>query len=191
MQQKYRECVSGVTFIREASKCVLTRNNNPLHIVKNFAVVSVQADAPGKGVHTLSMKSILLEVPDQGLVLMVDGPANGIQSIWKELNAASIQDHCGNVVDWHLQRRSRANTAERPRSVLVGRTKTISDLVILAMIQRIRETLGMGWDCVVGHTGMFSDKQLIIVEGSLPQILYLQDHVTACVTVAPTNVTPI
>ena len=185
MQPKYKDCVASVTFVREASKCVFTRNGNPLHTVKNVVAVRIQAESTGKLPQCISMRNTLLDIPVHGLAVLVDGPANCIQSICLSLNAANVSNGAGGTIDWRVQRRSRAHTAEHPRSVLVGQTVTQSLLLIKGIVFGTKNIVGGRGDCLVGHTGMFGDNTNILMEGSLPQILLLQEHVSECTVISP------
>jgi hypothetical protein len=184
LHKKYEDCVSNILFIREASKCVFTRNGNPLHTIKNIAAVTVQAEATRDAPQVRSMRGLLLDLPVQGVALLIDGPAAGIHSIWQLVNASPVNDAVGGAIDWKLQRRSRANTSAHTRSVLVGQTYTSSILIIKHCVARVKSILG-GKDCIVGHAAMYADNSNILMEGTLQQILALQEYTAECVAVSP------
>jgi hypothetical protein len=178
-------CVSNILFIREASRCVFTRNNNPLHIVKSVVAVTVQAEAPRNVPQELSMKSLLLDIPVQGGRLLIDGPTESIHTIWQIMNAHPIDDGVGGIVDWKLERRSRANNPAHARSILVGQTCTTALLILRHGVASIKSVLGGRGDCIIGHSSMYADNTNLLMEGTLHQILALQVHTAECVAVSP------
>jgi hypothetical protein len=188
LQQKFKNCVSGMSFISEASRCVFTRDNNPVHVNRNVAAITVQADAPPNNPSVLSMRSLLLDVPSPGETLIIDGPAESILTIWHMVNAGLVGDEAQYVTGWKLHRRSQACSAAHPRSEIVGQTNTRSLLIIVAIVGAIKTILNNRRDCLIGHSMMFANNANIVLDGTMLQILALQDHMRECVAISPTKV---
>jgi hypothetical protein len=181
-----KNCVSDVCFIQEASRIVMTRDNNPIHVVKNVVAVTVRAEAPPSAPRMLSMRSVLLDEPVQGTRLLIDGPSVGIHTIWSVVHAMGLDNGAGSAVVWSLERRSRAHSQAQSRNVLVGQMLTRGLLMVKFNVMAIKNNLGdRGADCFVGHSSMYADNTNLLMEGTLPQILALQKHVAECVAVSP------
>ena len=67
----------------------------------------------------------------------------------------------------------------------MGPTSTNSLFLLRAIVGGVKNIVGVGSGCLVGHTGLFSDNTNIIADGSLTQVLAIQPLVAECVPVTP------
>jgi len=183
LHNKYDNMVKEVCFIREASRCVFTRDNTPMHTVKNVAVVTVQASLGSKKETVHSMRSMLLEEASSGEDILIDAPANTAMAIWQKLNAIGQLPGPWSI-DWQMHVRSRGNTSTHPRSMLVGHTGRAAEIEVRAIISKIKHELGEP-NMIIGRKSMFADNNTIIAEGNIHQFTALCPLVEECVLVSP------
>ena len=169
LQPKYSNHVSEICFIREASRCVFTRGNTPIHTIKNIVAVTVQASTTATVSRELAMRSLLLGEASKGEDILIDVPAKNAYEIWHQLNARPLSAETDLRIERKLHKRSRANTATDPRSTLVGHTSKAALVEVRGLIRQIRKDFGQE-GIIIGHASMFGDNTTVIVEGTLPQI---------------------
>jgi len=185
LHNKNKDMVSNVTFIREASRCVFTRDSTPVHHVKNIAAVTIRADG-GQGTNTeYCLRAMLVDNFTNATQILVDVPAGSANDVWLKLNAT-----CGPTtafqLEWKLQRRSRGSKPGLARNLLVGYSKCIAIAEVRAVIKFVIGTVG-GGDVFVGHSGMFADKTNIILDADIKHITALLPLAESCVLVTPSK----
>ena len=183
LHSKYDNLVKEVCFIREASRCVFTRDNTPIHTIKNVAIVSVQASLGDSKACTHVMRNMLLEEDAQGEDILIDAPSSTATAIWQKLNAMG-QKLGPQPIVWKLHSRSRGNTSTHLRSMFMGHTDRVAEVEVRAIICKIKEELGEP-NMIIGRKSMFADNNTIIAEGTITQFTALCSLVEECVLVSP------
>jgi len=183
LQHKYTNVVKEVCFIREPSRCVFTRDNNPVHTTKSLVAITVAANTGGVQPYTFSMRSMLLAEPAGGDMILVDVQTKHATAALAELTKASLTIP-GAPVQWSLQGRSRGHSAAQPRSTFSGLIDRASVLEIRAVISGIKSFFG-DQDMIIGRSSMFVDRNTIIAEGNLEQITALGPVISECVLISP------
>jgi len=185
LHSRYDNLIKEVCFIREASRCVFTRDGTPVHTVKNIAVITAQANLDNSRATIHSMRNMLLEDIHPGEQIFIDAPSGNTNAIWQKLNAMRLL--AGPVqIAWKLQTRSRGHTSTHPRSTLTGYTHNVAQVELRALISKIKAEFG-GENMIIGRRGMFNDNNTIIAEGSIAQITALCPLVEECVLVSPSK----
>ena len=72
LHPKYHNMLRSITFLKEASKCVFTRDDNPIYSTKNVVSIGVQAGTGGVCPRMLSIKEDLILEGLQGEFIYVD-----------------------------------------------------------------------------------------------------------------------
>ena len=183
LQPKYNNMVGEICFIQEASRCVFTRANSPIHIIKNVAAVSVQANAGESRSVVKSMRSMLVEEVPKGDRILIEIPAKNATILWQRLNAIGQAAKTAQIT-WQLQVRSRGHTNVYPMSNLAGHVDRGSEVEIRARVQWIKSEFGDP-NMLIGRESLFNDPDSIIAEGSLEQFIALSPMVEECVLVSP------
>ena len=89
--KSYATIVQNITFLRETSKCVFTRDDNPLYALKNIVLVSLQVNSGGA---TPMMSRAMpgedfIDMYQTGDYLYIDVPLNQEQETRKVLTQIS------------------------------------------------------------------------------------------------------
>ena len=183
LHHKYSSVVKEVCFIREPSRCVFTRDNNPYHAVKNLVAITVAANPSNTQLGTLSMRSMLLDVPGGGDEILVDVQTKYAAEVLLSLNRAGAVVP-GAPTHWRMQERSRGNTRTQPRTSIVGEIVRVTTLEAKAIINSIKAYFG-DQRIIIGRSSMFADRSTIVAEGSIEQFTSLGPVISECVIVSP------
>jgi len=183
LQPKYSNMVKEVCFVREPSRCVFTRQDNPYHTNKSLVAITVVHNSTNFLARTLSMRSMLLDDPVEGDEVLVDVPAKNADEVLRQLNRAGTVTP-GAPTHWILQGRSRGGSGVDQRSIIAGKLFNATVLEAKAAIAGIRSCFS-GQEMIIGRRSMFVDSNTIVVEGSVIQLLKLSPVVSECVMISP------
>jgi len=189
LHPKYGNMIKEICFVKEASRCVFTRDESPIYAIKNIVTISVQAHTGGAIPTIKQLRSTVIDEPPCGEFIYVDSPEGSVVEIRLALNRLSAVEP--NVPqEWKIERRSRGHNKAHPRYIIVGFTPKTADLEINTIIKAIIHNLGnVGFvgeaGALVGRQGMFGDENAILVEGGIAQILQIRHLLGECVLVSP------
>ena len=183
LHPRFADMVSEICFIREPSRCVFTRNSNPIHMVKNLMAVTVQASISITSTITHSMREELLSREHEGDCIVVDVPAQAAMEYLKALRELGSRVTCV-PSSWHLQARSKGHSDTHKRSLLLGYSDTKSLIEVQAIIAIVRKSISSR-HVIVGRASMFADANTIVAEGNIEQIVSLYPMLLECVFISP------
>jgi len=189
LQPKYYNIVSGISFLREATRCVITRDNNPLYATKNIVIVSLKAGMSGitPSLHTL--RGDLVAETLVGDYIYVDFPTEHSAQIRQALCLASATFPIL-PRDWRQGFRSRGGTRESPRETILGYTESISAIETNAIVKRLLACLDLvpnvpHQDILVGRQCLFKDPNGVLIEGTTKQVSNLKNCYRECILISP------
>jgi len=189
LHPKHHNMLRSVVFLKEASKCVCTRDDNPIYSTKNVVSIGVQAGTGGACPRMLSIKEDLILEGLQGEFIYIDFPTGHAAEIRQALHLLSTQDPNLPQV-WRIGFRSRGCTRADPRETILGHTPKAADLETRAIVKQIMHRFSniesvKHISIFVGRQCMFGDSNAILIEANMNQIIGLRSFLGECVLVNP------
>ena len=191
LQPKYHNMIGGITFLREASKCVFTRDNNPIYATKNVVSIQLRMNAGGavpQMVNAVSAEDLIHE-PFQGECIYVDTPVDQVAITRQVLHTISSSNpHFPQV--WKQGYRSRGFTRDLPRETIVGPVPNSVDLETQAIVKGIisffqNNESAKTIDALIGRQGLFGNRNAILFEGTASQLQRVRASLGECIFVSP------
>jgi len=189
LHPKYGNMIKEICFVKEATRCVFTRDESPVYAVKNIVSISVQANTGGATPQMRQLREVVVDECPRGEFVYVDVPEEGLVETKLALNKLSA----GEAVfpqEWRIQRRSRAYSKTHPRYTILGFTPRTASLEIDAIIRSLTRNLKVGGfgaenGVFVGRQTIFGDPNAILIEASVSQIIQVGALLGECVFVSP------
>jgi len=188
LNPKYSSMIQHIRFIREASRCVFTRDDSPVYAVKHILSIGVQANTGGAQAVVQSLNSSVLSIPLKGDLIYVDVPQEHVMVVKHALYQFSAAE-ADLPQEWRNELRSRGFTKTHPRQTIIGLTPKSTDFEVSAIVNKmikLFQSSGFGdFGILVGRQSLFNNVDAVLVEASMPQIQKLACALGECILVSP------
>ena len=190
LHQNWNGLTKEVSFLREATRCVVTRNDNPMYVSKNILSVLVQGGAGGAVPDVLSMRiGNFISEPLVGDFIYIDCPQLAEQTVRHAICMLSTTDP-NLPVQWRNSFRSRGCTSAEPRKTIIGFVPHNSEFETRAICKKItihiqNSEMTKDRGVFVGRQSLFSNKNAIIADASMNQMVFLRNALGEVVLVSP------
>jgi len=172
--KSYATIVQNILFLRETSKCVFTRDDNPLYAFKNVVLVSLQVNSGG-AIPVMSRAvrgEDFIEMYQTGDYLYIDVPLNQEQETRKVLTQISAGSSQYPAI-WNEGFRSKGSINDFPRETIVGHILTDNDFESQAVCKSLIAKFRAGaphLDALIGRQSLFGNKHAILYDGTPQQL---------------------
>ena len=193
LHPQHTQLVSKVDFLKEASRCIITRDKNPMYAIKNICAVELTGGGGGAIPRILSATGYepLLRAQCGGEHFYVDVALTHRALMGQQLHNLS-QHGYPMPASWNISIRSRGHDSKFPRETFVGFSPTNNDLESQTVVRHIMKYLQENAPLAqasVGRQSLFGNKNAVFFEGGIQHLQNddLRNALGECIIVKSTK----